>query len=378
MKKIVVFLLVLGLFFGLAGSALAKDEPETTIVTSDKIFNSDYFLPGEIVVFSGTVEGDLFLAGGKVTFDGQTTGDLFIGAGQAIIRGQIGGNLRVASGQVLISSAISGNALVLAGSAEIAPETEIKGSLTIAGGNLDNQAKVGLGGRLYAGQIYQNGSFGQDLIIKAGQLDFGESAKINGSLNYEAPSQANLNEGQVERETEYVKTPERSEEKTAGWIGNKNKAGLFFKLSWKLSWLAGALVIGWLILKVFPQSFLAIKNLEKWPLKSFGLGVLFYLSFFPLIFILVLTLIGIFFIPLVSLAYGLVYFLAKIFGALAVGHFFLKNWFGQERRGWALLLGLFIGVAISFLPVVSFFYSILLIGAASGALVKTYLLPRFK
>ncbi len=375
MKKYLLLLLSFFLLFVFPSSLFAQEEMETTYIGSDEIFVGNQFKAGENVVFSGVVDGDLFLAGGKVTFDGQTTGDLFVGAGQVTIRGEVGQNLRVGGGQVLIDGPVGRNVLVMGGNVELSDRAVIGGSLISTSGNLENQAQVALGGHLLGGRVYQNGFLGGDLMVRTdSQFELGEEALVGGDLEYWAPNSLSLTEEQVRGEVAYQPTEKKEMKKTSKeWLDSnldfKRKFAL--GLPFKLSWLVGALVLGWLILKLFPQTFKVVEHLEGNPLSCFGWGLFSYFSLPVLIFVLLITLIGIFLIPLWGMVFGLLFLLGKIFGALTIGHLLIAEFFKKERRGWALFLGLVVGMILSYLPVVGVLYAFVLNTAALGALSYT-------
>jgi len=381
MKKI-IFALILGLVlsFVILNPVLAKENPTPVVIKATEVFNGDTFKAAEDLVFSGKVKGDLFLAGGMVTFDGETTGDLFVAGGKVTIKGKIGQNLRLAGGQITINSTIGQNLLVAGGTVELGENTTVIGSLIALGGSLENQAKINLGGNLFTGRLYQNGQFGKNVNLMADQFLLGPKAKIAGNLIYKAPNELSVEEQkQIVGKAEFtmIEKPPTQTGQTFNQFGSQGKNFFkFFKgviLAFRIVSLISSFVLGIIAIRLLPNfTNKVLSSIEENPLKDLLWGIIYWLAL-PFFFILVtVSLVGIPLIPLLVMLMGIIHLLAKIFGPMALGHLVFLQLGNQERRGWALLVGLAITFVIGFVPFLGGLFLMILNGVATGTIVNNF------
>jgi len=377
--KLACFILISCLFcFTFTLPVLAAQNPPPVVIKATEVFPNDTFKAAEDLVFSGKVNGDLFLAGGMVTFDGETTGDLLVAGGKVIVKGKIGQNLRATGGQVSVDSKIGRNLLVIGGAVELSENASVNGSLLALGGTLDNLAKINLGGNLFAGRLYQNGTFGKKVNLVADQFILGPQAKITGDLTYKTSTELSTEEQkQILGQTQFTQVVKPT--LPNGQVFDQNNLqgiARFFKgffLALRLASLVCSLLLGLVILKLFPAfSQKVLEKLEEKPAKFLGWGILYWLAI-PFTFaLLVISLVGIPLIPLLIMALGIVHLLAKIFGPLALGHFVLLEVAHQERRGWALVLGILLVFVIGSVPFLGPLSLLLLQATATGTIIQQF------
>lgn len=367
------------LSFSLAVPALAKENPTPVVIKATEVFQADTFKAAEDLVFSGKVNGDLFLAGGMVTFDGETTGDLFIGGGKVIVKGKIGQNLRVGGGQVSVDAKIGRNLLVIGGGVELSENASVNGSLLALGGTLDNLAKINLGGNLFAGRLYQNGQFGKKVNLIADQFILGPKTKITGDLTYKTTLELTPDEqkqiigkaqfSKLEKTSPSAPILDQSKLPIAGIAQIIGKVMIGLKII-SLFW---TFVLGIVILKLFPCfSACLLGSIQEKPAKHFLKGLFYWLAI-PCVFIITaISLIGLPLIPLLIGIVGLIHLLAKVFGPLVIGQLVFSQVFNQERRGWALLVGLTVTFVISSVPFLGGLFLMVLNGVATGVIVNNF------
>lgn len=88
-----------------------------------------------------------------------------------------------------------------------------------------------------------------------------------------------------------------------------------------VAWFIVMFVIGWLLLSLLPHPMERHTDaLRTSPMHTLGWGVLAFLLFVPLITVMVLTILGIFLIPLLVLAYVYAGIIGVIVSALLLGH----------------------------------------------------------
>lgn len=105
--------------------------------------------------------------------------------------------------------------------------------------------------------------------------------------------------------------------------------------------------------------------MRPWP--ALGVGFLHYLAIVPGAVLLVLTVIGIIFLPMYLMAIGLLIWIAYVTAAAWIGRTVARTW-----RGWQqLLVGLVILTAVAWIPVIGGFADFIAITFAVGAVMQT-------
>lgn len=377
--RLLVVIFLLASFTFLSEAAWAGEPKPTVVVGSEEIFSGDQFWGGETIIFSGRVEGDLYLGGGVVTFDGVTEGDLIAVGGKVTVKGTVGQSLRVAGGQVSVDSEVGRNLLAVGSSVEVGETTVVAGSSVAAGGNIEESGVVNGGGHVFGSRVYLNGTWGGDLRAAVGEeLLLGPMTQIAGNLTYQAPEKLTLSEGMVTGEVAYSPLSQKVRRWSASvgdwedWPPSRlvwRRVGRWVALPFRAAWLIAGFLLGLLLINLFPKGSLqVVKTLEAAPLKSLLWGFLSWFIF-PLSFILlVISLIGILLLPLWGLFLGLIVLAVKVLGPLAVGRYLLLKMANEDRRGWALLIGLLISFVLGFIPLIGCLYGLLLGTATLGAI----------
>jgi len=121
--------------------------------------DDDVFVSGGIIEINAPVSG-LIAGGGALEINAPVSGDVLVAGGEVSINSDVGGKVVAAGGNIKISGNIGTNLLVAGGNVEIAPgvligrdatisagrvvnEGEVKGILTVIGGDLENRGLAG-------------------------------------------------------------------------------------------------------------------------------------------------------------------------------------------------------------------------------------------
>lgn len=375
MKKAILCFLLTFVLSGFLSSAYAR-ETETIIISQNEVIDSDLIKVGESILLSGTVNGDAYLMGALVNFDGKVTGDLIIIGGKVTVSGQIDQSLRVIGGDIVVNGLVGKNLSALGGNINIS-KIAVPGSLVAIAGNLESKANFGQGGKLAVGRGLFNGSFGKDVkIAGSDELIFGPDLKVQGKLVYGSPKQAKIDTnakiiGGVTYDKNLQFLPENIKKAARPFQNDKvSRIVKSIRSSLGLVSLIFTLVVGNTLLYFWPKKGTKLMLiLEKNPAQSFLWGVLI-LSLTPFIVLfLFATILGIPFAILYIFLLGILIFLSKIIGSLAVGRKALLILGARERRGWALFIGLLIYYLISFIPLLGFIYKILLLTTSLGVFI---------
>jgi hypothetical protein len=374
MKKLITFLFSLTLLFSIFSSPISAEKTtQTLIIPKEEVIDSDLLKAAESLIVSGKINGDVYLLGGTVTFDGEVAGDLFAAGGVVKISGKIGHDIRAVGGQVIIDAQVGQNIAVAGGTVDLSKETLIPGSLLVAAGNLETKAPVTLGAKMALGRGVINAPIGKDVKILADEeLIFGPDTKIGGNLTYRASAEAQLQKGAtISGETKFIPQAATDKELKLSLLQRQKIQKELNKvlIPFKLFNLFVTFIIGFILLKIFPHFFVKTANLLKGKLaSSLGWGLLILALSPTIIGLLVLTLIGIPVALFIILIFALALFLGKLIGSFCLGRWILKKLTQDERRGWALLVGLLVYSLLKTIPYLGWLFVIGLVTATLGSM----------
>jgi hypothetical protein len=315
---------------------------------------------GDIEVPAGeTVQGDLYAAGGTVRIEGTVDGDLVAWGGQVQVLGEVTGD-------------------VIAGS-----------------GNVDISGRVGGDARVGAGQVTVGGTVGEDLVVGSGQLTLTSSGEVGEDLIF-GTGQTTI-DGRVEGDV-LGSTGNYTKRGTVGGTENVNirepeeeaEPTVGDRILDVVQRLAGVLIVAALLLWLAPRLLEGTsETLRRQPLLSLGVGVLGLVGFVVLVLVaivvavlvaiglalvglgglaataavgVIVALIVLAFLFFFTLAFGVYAVVGLVVGGLALG--------GAGARRWgALMLGVFVVVVLTSLPVVGGFLALLVSIFGLGALI---------
>lgn len=374
MKRLVVliFLLLVG-FWPRAVYAQGNE-----LLPAGQVIDSDYIRAGQTVQIDGEIKGDAFLAGGIVTVNGKIDGDLFIAAGKANINGVVGNSVRVLAGDVTVNGPVGRNILLVSGNGNVTSQAAIAGSLLAAGGNLEVSApKVGRGFRFFGSRLFLNSDIANEAFVVADrEFLLGPQASVSGSLKYTGSSEAVLEPGAtVGGNISYQK--QIQDESYPRFFGAKTVLESYRKvqpLAAFLSFVVSALV-GFILLGLFPKGFeKVISAIENRPYASFGWGLIAAVAVPVVAVLFTITIVGIPIAAVLLLVAYVVWLAAQYVTAFFIGRKILLSRFG-ERRGWAIVLGLFLIYLLGLLPILGNLVKIILVLFSLGAMILAYKQP---
>ena len=291
----------------------------------ETVIDDDLFVAAANVTIDGEVKGNLYVGSGSLNISGKVAGSVYAGSGVVSLdKAQIGQDLVVGAGTVqLRESKLGGSLIAGAGTIVVDEKSEIGGGVTAGIGSLSLGGKVGRGVTVGAGSITLNADIAKEIQVSSGNLTVGSSAKLNGDLTYLSSKEASIDAKAQVNGTVKKLTPDSQNAKDTAFKVGSLKLGLIgqsINFGFTLWSLLGALLIGILLVYLFPKPILEIaENITQEPLKTFGIGLL-ALALFPMIFFLLLiTVIGIPLAFILLLALALLCFLAKFLVAVIFG-----------------------------------------------------------
>jgi|GEM_PF-1671565 len=299
-----------------------------------------------------TIDDDLFVGGENLSVMGNVTGSIFAGAGTVDISGKVGGDIVAGTGTLTLTKAqVGGNVIVGAGQVSIDDTSKIGGSLIAGVGALKISAPVGRNVMIGAGSAYINGAIGKELRFGGRDLELGPKAKVAGDLTYA------LGEGQETFKQDSAATvagsvtrytpPESATKDLTKAKENMTKFGYVAHGGWLAISFLGSLLLGFLLLKLFPKTSLGLSTqLSSSIMHNLGIGFLIVVAAIPVFLVLALTIIGLPILATLIPAFIIALHLAKLVAAYALGRF-VAGQFSWTKMG---IYGLFsIGLILFYL-----------------------------
>jgi hypothetical protein len=374
MKKI---LIVSGIVLLLAGTVSAAefiapdgDDGNVTFAASETHKNL-YTAGGNVTVNSNT-SGDLLVAGGLITINGTVEQDLFAAGGDLNLNGTVSGDTRVAGGNISVNGPTSGDLLVAGGNISISERGTVGGDLAAGGGNISIDAPINGNVKIGGGIVYLNNRINGTVEVMADEsLTFGPKAVVNGKIVYKGPTEAIVRDGALISSIEYTKVGHRG-------IGKKLATLLTVAYIIKL---IAIFLAAWLLLHFWPTRTHNLANhINNNFLKSLGIGAAFLFATPLAAVLLLITGIG-FYVGLMLLAaYALVLLFAGtltvIFAGARAAGWYRKS--GLITTWKTLLLGLFILVVLSWIPILGCLVIFAIFLACTGGLIIRMYARRFE
>ncbi len=341
-------------------------------VAKEETINGNFYRAGETVQIDGTVNGDVIVAGGTVKIFGSVAGDVIAAGGRIIVTGPVQGNVRVAGGNVELNGVIGKNVTVAGGDVRFGANSAVGYEVLVMAGTVDMLGRVAKDVRGAAGTVDLGGTVDQNIWLSVGErLVLHPSAMVQGDLNYTSSRAAEVLSGAtIKGSVDYQALPAkyRNEDKRASRVA--------------LVWIALAVVVkilGVFLLGLF-LLWVAPKKLEKITHQmtaSFGplLGWGFLAAIATPIAALIVgfTLVGLPIAFAFMCAYALGMVLSSAIAALWLGEQCLKRMTNRHWRGvdekWSLLLGSFLLVMLTAIPVLGWIAKAVLVFAAFGSLI---------
>ncbi len=343
-----------------AGNVYAKvitGENGTVNIANSEVVDDDLFIGAQTVNIDGTVNGDAFIGAQTVKITGIINGNLHAGANTLLLEGKIKGNVYAGAQNIIVSGADIGGSLIAgAATVNLDKSTVIGGTLMVGTGSLTIDSQIGRSVYAGTGNLTIGGStiIGKDLYYASGK----EKGQANISANAKIIGNTYKSE---------IVTPEKS----ADLEPIKRQAPVIFngaKFIFGIFSFIGALIVGFIYMKLFPKSFTETSKLVSvsfW--KSFGIGFLVTITFIPAMIILLITVVGIPVAGLVFLSLLIYSYLAKIVVGSALGSWFTKRFNMKASAYGAFALGLLVFYILKLIPFVGFLAGLVVLWVGLGA-----------
>jgi cytoskeletal protein CcmA (bactofilin family) len=354
------------LFFALTSAALCGETRTGVLVE----VSETELIPGDLTVACKTLEmngqvNDDLLAGGMYLTIGNLVGnDLTVGGYNLKVQGAVGDDARLAGANIEIDGTIDGDLVAFGGNVNILGN--VTGDVITGGGNVRISGNIQGSLDARCGDMVIDGTIGRNVEVTVSKLTLSPTAVLEGDLIYTSNRSADIEEG-AQIAGEVSRRPGGSSmvlwnlasvvadhlpEQPERWKEWKDQLPAWFRTLVRVSSFVSLLIAGIIILSLYGRhATIVADRIVSFPLKSFGLGLLFLICVPIGALILCVTIIGLP-IGLVVLATYLVFFyISRVYVALAIGREILDRISKQDiRMIWPMILGLFIITALSSIP----------------------------
>lgn len=266
-------------------------------VAEDDFHEDDLYLAGDTVSCEKTIDGNAFLMGKEITVSSKIGGDLFI-LGETVTLTEdsyIYGNLFIYAKNVTIN----GIACDLYTACD---------SLTLGESGIVLRDM-----RTISASLALNGSVGRNTYVEANTLTMGENAHVYGNFNYTASEAIQVPSGAVDGNINYSELS----------VSSKTEDGVFSYVMDCVFALVYTLVVFGIMILLAPNFLKKLKDVVGTKsLPSFGIGLLALILPIPVVFLLILSVVGVPVAFALLLVWGFITFgLAFSITAIAIANF---------------------------------------------------------
>ena len=335
-------LLIVLLALSLPGFALERRHSDFVTVAANETVDDTLLAAGNIVRVEGVVNGDLLAFGGSVEVRGTVKGDLVSFAKRTVVSGTVEGNIYNFSNSLDLDGHLGHNFYGLLQSLRVNDRGRVGGGIVVGAGDVSLEGDVHRSVTVYAGNADVSGSIGRELTMAGDNLTLTSTARIGGNLSARVRQLKNVHiaDGATIVGTRDIQVRVR-ESRFA-------RPRFYF---YQAVWLASAMLVGWLVLVLFPGFFQATTQAVGSGWRSLGLGIAVLAGLPVAMFLFAITLVGLPISLMLLAGYLVAIGLAKIWVGAFLGQMLVKP-AGAAKSDWllGLLVGLLILTMVGFVP----------------------------
>jgi cytoskeletal protein CcmA (bactofilin family)/predicted anti-sigma-YlaC factor YlaD len=335
-------LLIMLLAFSVSGFSLERRHSDIVTVRASETVNDTLLASGNIVRVEGVVNGDVLAFGGTVEVRGTVKGDLVSFAKRIVVSGTVEGNIYNCSNSLDLDGQVNRSLYGLMQSLRLNDRGRVGEGVVVGAGDVSLEGDVIRSVNVYAGNADVSGSIGRELSMAGDNLTLTNTARVGGNLSVRVRHLRNVHiaDGATITGTRDIQVRVRE---------NRFVRPIFYFFA--AIWLAASMLVGWLILILFPAFFQASTLAVGAGWRSLVLGIA-VLAGVPLAMILLaVTLVGLPASLILLMAYLVAIYLSKIWVGAFLGRMLLKP-AGSATSDWmlGLLLGLLILTVVGYIP----------------------------
>jgi predicted anti-sigma-YlaC factor YlaD/cytoskeletal protein CcmA (bactofilin family) len=335
-------LLVVLLACSLSGFSLERRHSDIVTVKASETLDDTLLASGNIVRVEGVVNGDVLAFGGTVEIRGTVKGDLVSFAKRIVVSGTVEGNIYNCSNSLDLDGQVGHSLYGLMQSLRLNDRGRVGEGMLTGAGDVALEGEVARSVNVYAGNADVSGSVGREFSMAGDNLTLTNTARVGGNLKVRVHHLRNVHiaDGATITGTRDILV-----------LAKENRFAHPKFYFFQAVWLAAAMLVGWLILILFPTFFQASSHAVASGWRSLVLGIAI-LAGVPLAMILLaVTLVGLPASIMLLMAYLVAIYLSKIWVGAFLGRVLLKQ-VGSATSDWmiGLLMGLLILTVVRYIP----------------------------
>jgi cytoskeletal protein CcmA (bactofilin family) len=333
-------LLTVLLSLSLPSFALERRHSEFVTVPANETVDDTLLAAGNTVRVEGVVNGDLLAFGRIVEVRGSVKGDLVSFAKRTVVSGTVEGRIYDFSQSLDLDGELGHSLYGWVQSLRVNNRAQIGEGIVVGAGDVNLEGNVKRSATIFAGNGDVSGTVGRDLTMAGGSLTLADTARVGGNLSARVRhlKDVHIADGATIAGKRDIQVRVRKSQFT--------RPRFYFH---QAVWLAGAMLVGWLGLLLFPGFLEACTQAVGSGWRSLGLGVGVLAGVPVAILVAAITLVGIPLSLMLFAAYLAAIYLAKVWVGAFLGRKLLKP-AGATKGDW--LLGLLVGLL--FLTIVGF------------------------
>ncbi len=337
----------------------------------------DRYEVGASVRFEGPAVTDLFMAGNRVVVAAAVAGSAHLAGRRVAVEAAVAGDLFAAGYGVQVSAPVGGDATVSGYEVTVGPVT---GNLRAVGAEV-SAGPVGGYALITGADVTLTGAIAGDAVLVADQIDFGPEAKVAGTLTIYAEDPAQINVPATVAPAARVRIERQDSFDKGDWDQR-----MPVKLPvWRIisGFLTGVVISGLIAALVIAVAPKAVQNWRELALAQPGRaiwsGFLVTSALAGSGFVLMLTIIGVFLLPVMLIITCVAIFAGYALGSyvLGVGLWLAGGWpmpEGLVGKFGLACLGAFVAGLAWAIPVAGWFFVLALTLMGIGTLAA-FVLP---
>src|SRR6266853_524653 len=251
-RSVAIAVVMSGLLFALAlpqqAAAAEVRRGQSISIPAGETLHNDLVAAGAVVRIEGTVEGDVIAFTLSLTVTGHVTGDVIAFSEEVLISGTVDGNVRVFSRDANLQGAVGKNVTAFARSVETISKSNVGGGMIVLAGEAELDGKIQRDLLGLVGRTDLDGLIGGQIWLRGGNLTVTSTAEIRGPATFVGPQQPVVEAGAK------LASPIQTEITQEIRRTRRSSARSVFRA---ISSYVGALVVGILVLVIFPGFFRA-------------------------------------------------------------------------------------------------------------------------
>src|SRR2546428_1043765 len=335
-------LLIVLLTLSLPSFALERRHAEFVTVAANETVDDTLLAAGNTVRVEGVVNGDLLAFARTLEVRGSVKGDLVSFAKRTVVSGTVEGRIYNFSQSLDLDGELGHSIYGWVQSLRVDNRGHVGDGIVVGAGDISLEGEVKRSATIFAGNADVSGTIGRDLTMAGGSLTLTNTARVGGNLSARVRHMKDVNiaDGATIAGKRDVQVNVRESHFT--------RPRFYFHQAVRL---AGAMLVGWLGLVLFPGFFQATTQLVGSGWRSLGMGVGVLAGVPVAIVVAAITLVGIPLSLLLLAVYLAAIYLAKVWVGAFLGRILLKS-SGATKRDWllGLLVGLLILTIVGFIP----------------------------